>query len=459
VNRTVEARLLRGTLFAVGVFVPLVLVAGGADLLGAGQPAVVALPFVVVAGAAAVLARLRGAVDAIVERITQYREVTPYSALADAAQRLRSPSLQEALPGLARVLADGTGARRAVVWLAVGERLVATASYPATDEAGTPDSAENLAVLLARPGIGHVVPVLDGTELRAVLSIEKPELPVTPADRVLMQDVANGAALLLRTVALNAVLTERVRRADHLADELRASRRRLAQARDVERRRLLTELSRATSGSLGALREHVASARADLARPGVRVRPDTQAQPDMQAQPGTPAPSAGAALVRARTEVDELLDRFRVIARGVYPAVLRGQGPGAALAELVADLGRLVRLTGDLDVRVAWEIESAVYQVTAAALDVLAGQPATAEIQVRLTRADGRVRVLVEDPSPPVTAEQVRTALVDDIERLAALGGSVECVDGDERTLRLLAWLPDRLDALLDADVATEPVP
>ena len=437
-NRAVEATLLRGTLLAGGVFALLVLAAGGADLLGAAEPVVVVLPFVAVAVATVLLARLRGAVDKLVERVTHYREVTPYAALADAARRLRSPSLRDALPGLARVLADGTGARRGVVWLAVGERLVATASYPPAD-ADVPDSAENLAVLLARPGIGHVVPVLDATELRAVLSIEKPELPVTPGDRVLMQDVANGAALLLRTVALNAELSERVRRADHLADELRASRQRLAQAREVERRRLLTELSRATAGRLVALREHVAAARADLGDPETRTG------------------SAGAALVRARTEVDELLDRFRVIARGVYPAVLRSQGPGAALEELVADLRRPVRLTGDLDVRVAWEIESAAYQVTAAALDVLAAPPATAEIQVRLTRGDGRVRVLVEDPAPAVTAERVRTVLVDDIERLAALGGDVECTDGGGPTLRLLAWLPDRLDAFVDFDGIAEP--
>ena len=36
--------------------------------------------------------------------------------------------------------------------------------------------------------------------------------------------------------------------------------------------------------------------------------------------------------------LDELLDRFRVIARGVYPAVLRDQGPAAALDEVIADL-------------------------------------------------------------------------------------------------------------------------
>lgn len=432
------ARLLRWGLPAGAVFLLLVLVTGVADLLDASAGVGAGMSVAGVAAATALLARLRGAVDEVVERVTHYREVTPYSALADAARRLRSPSLREALPGLAQVLADGTGARRAAVWLAVDERLVVTASYPAAGDA-TPDDAENLAVLLTRPGIGHVVPVLDGSRLRAVLSIEKPELPVTPDDRVLMQDVANGAALLLRTVALNAELSDRVRRADRLADELRASRRRLARAREVERRRLLSELSRATSGRLVALREQVAAARAGVHDPGSGRR------------------LAGEAVARARTEVDDLLDGFRVIARGVYPAVLRGQGPGAALEEFVADLRRPVRLAGDLDVRVAWEIESAVYQVTAAALAVLAAQPATAEIRVRMTRADARVRVLVEDPAPPVTAERVRSVLVDDTERLVALGGDITWAPGDGPALRLLAWLPDRLDALGDAGQPAEP--
>jgi hypothetical protein len=426
-------RVLREALIAGGIVAFAALVVSFSD-----EPVVAVLTFAV---AAALLPVLRRGV----ERLIHFSEVTPYSALADAAQRMGAPSLGESLPGLARVLADGTGARGATVWLAVGERLEAAATYPPSGD----DSAENLAVLLARPGIGAVVPVLDGTELRAALSIDKPDQPVTPGDRVLLRDVAKGAALLLRTVASNAELADRVRRADRLAAELQVSRQRLAHAREVERRRLLTELSRATSGRLVALREHVTAVRSHLGDEGTGPEP------------------AGAALVRARTEVDELIDAFRVIARGVYPAVLRSQGPGAALEELAADLRRPVRLAGDLDVRVAWEIESAVYQVTAATLDVLAGQPATEEIRVRLTHGDAKVRVLIEDPAATVTAAQVRDALVDDIERLAALGGDVAFLDdgdgdggdgdgdgdGDGPTLRLVAWLPDRLDALLDADL------
>jgi signal transduction histidine kinase len=156
-----------------------------------------------------------------------------------------------------------------------------------------------------------------------------------------------------------------------------------------------------------------------------------------------------------------LLDRFRVIARGVYPAVLRGQGPGAALGELAVDLSRPVRLSGDLDVRLAWEIESATYHVTAAALNVLSAEASGAEIRVQLRRSEGRVRVLIEDPSPSVTVDDLRAALTDDVERLAALGGDLEFVQAGQpapsesgrAALRLLAWLPDRLDALLESPV------
>src|SRR4051812_29262097 len=117
-------RALREALLTVGVLVPF--------LLGGRWP-------VATFGIAAVVAAGFGRLTDLVDRVTRYREVTPYWALAEAASRLRSPSLDEALPGLARALADGTGARRSAVWLAVGERLVAEAVHPP----GPPDSVAN----------------------------------------------------------------------------------------------------------------------------------------------------------------------------------------------------------------------------------------------------------------------------------------------------------------------------
>ncbi|MFD0521981.1 hypothetical protein [Paractinoplanes durhamensis] len=403
-------------------FLLLVTAAAVAGRAGADRPVALALPFAVIAGATVLLTRLRGAVVTMADRITRRRKVTPYSALTEAARHLRSPSLREALPGLARALADGTGAQRSTIWLATGDRLAVVASYPA-GRSGAPESAASLPALLSRPGIAYAVPLLDAGELLAVLAIEKPESPVTAQDRALLNDVAHGTALLLRRTALNTELTEHGRRADELVRELHGFRRRLAGAREVERRRLMTQLSRATAGRLDALRTHLTAARATLG-----------------------GHAAGSALRLARAELDELIDRFRVIARGVYPAVLRGQGPAAALEELVADLDRPVRLTGDLTVRAGWAVESAAYQVTAAALEVLAAEPASGEIRVRVAHGDARVRILIEDPSPPVTAEQMRAVLVDDVERLAVLGGAVECADGNRGELRLYAWLPDRPD-------------
>jgi hypothetical protein len=451
-TRTITARTLRVLLVACGtaaLFVVVVVVSAGALGLGP-QQLVVLLPFVAAALAVVGLNLVLPGLDRVVERLTGHREVTPYSALAKAAARISAGSLEQALPGLAEVVAGGTGASRAVLWLAVGERLVEGAQYPPREPGSgdrEPHSVGNLAVLLARPDTDHVVPVLDGAVLRAVLAIEKPNAPITPADQRLMQDVANGAGLLLRGVAQNAELAERVRRADGLATELQASRDRLATAREVERRRLVMELSHATTDRLAALRAEVAACRAALGSP-----PEDAALARQE-------------LARALVGLDDLLDRFRVIARGVYPAVLRDQGPAAALDEVAADLTRTVRLSGGLAARLDWEIESGIYYVAAAAVHELAGRPAERELVVRLEQADGRVSVVIEDPTPSVTAEHLRTALADDIERLAALGGDLELTAGaasagaDSESavaITLHAWLPERLEPLVESTVGAE---
>ncbi|GAA3108553.1 hypothetical protein GCM10010464_84300 [Pseudonocardia yunnanensis] len=444
-NRTSVARVLRAAMVACGVAALLLLLVDCGPLLlgysGAGSGSAVLLPFVAVGVCAVGLGFVLPRVDAAVGRLTHHREVTPYSALAAAAARIRAGSLEQALPGLAQVLADGTGATRAVVWLAVGDRLVAAAEHPPRVSTGSDEEhVPNLAVLLARPGTDHVVPVLDGAELRAALAIGKPDAPITPADQRLVQDVANGAALLLRGVAQNAELAERVRRADDLATQLDDSRQRLSQAREVERRRLVMELAHATGDRLAALRAEV-----DRAHGALECRPEVAA-------------AAHEALVRARGGLDELLDRFRVIARGVYPAVLRDQGPAAALDEVATDLPRPVRLTGSLGGRLDWEIESGLYYVTAAALHALAGRPAEGELVVAFGRADGRATVRIDDAAPDVTPDRLRTALADDVERLVALGGDLELIlpDGPERPLGMRAWVPDHLEPVVESGAGAE---
>ena len=443
-TRGLVARLLRLLLIAgwAGV-VFLVLVVAFDGVVGDGQRLL--MPFVAAGVAAAGMVAAREPIDRLVRALTHHRLTTPYSVLAQTTARVGAGSLEEALPGLAQVIVEGTGAQRAAVWLAVDDRLVETAAHPAD---GLPAAAaENLAVLLTRPDTDHVVPVLDGTRLRAVLTIEKPDSPITPADQRLMQDVADGAGLLLRSVQRGAELHERVRQADELAAQLRESRRRLTRAREVERRRLIGELSHATGERLGTL--HRALDGAAGALDGAAGALDGAADGGGAADPA----QALDALGRARVALDELLERFRVIARGVYPAVLRDQGPVAALDEVIADLPRPVRLTGEVTERLAWEVESGIYYLAAAAVTHLGDRPARTELHVHLEHRDGRLAARVDDPElGPGSAAALRAELAGDVERLAALGGDVEVAEY-AAGVTVVAWLPDRLEPLVGTGV------
>lgn len=418
------AACLVGVIFAVVVL-------GSAGLLADFAGVMFLMPFVAGALSVAGLAIALPHIDRLVQGFAHRPTTTPYAALAHAAAGIQEGSVEHALPDLARVLAEGTQAQCAVVWLVVEEKLVSAASHPAVTGAGS-RTIPSLAALLAQPDIGYVVPVLDGSTLRAALTISKPGLAVTPADRRLVQDIANGAGLLLRGAQLNAELAERVRRADELAGELRASRQRLTRARDVERQRLIAELTTVTTGRLSTLRSETANA--------ARL---------LSGEPASVERAVGA-LAQARNGLDELLDRFRVIVRGVYPAVLRDQGPYSALDEVATDLPRPVRLSGNFPKRLAWEVESGIYYVAASAMQQLAGRPAEQPLHVHFEHINGQLAVSIHDPIPETAATDVLAVLTVDVDRLAALGGDVDIIDRGAGGIELRAWLPDQLEPPVD---------
>jgi len=430
-ERTNAVRVLRWLLVAGSVAVLFPLVINGLNALGMGHTTLLA--FAAAGIAVAGLPVLLRAIDSMLQLVAHDVGTTPYSALAETAARVGAGSLEQALPGLARVLTEGTSARGAVVWLAVRDRLVSAAVYP-PGSAASPTSVESLALLLARSDTDHVVPVLDGPDLRAVLAVSKPGRPFTAGDRQLMKDVANGAAMLLRGVALNAELEERVRRADELAAERAASRLRLTQARQVERRRLVGELSGATTDRLAALREEFAEASEALS--------DREVANDAEFA----ADQAQSALRRARVKLDELLERFRGIARGVYPAMLRDQGLFSALEEVATDLPRAVRMSGTLSERLSWETESSIYFLAASAMQHLAVRSSGHPLQVFLDHGEGRLTVRIDDPAPPASVAHVRDGLAEDLERVIALGGGMEIMEDPAGGIELRVWMPDELE-------------
>ena len=404
-------------------------------LLAGPALATVVGPFVAAAVAVPAARAARPWADRVAGRLGPRPAPTPYTVLADTAARVREGSLTDALPGLARVLGEGTAAERAVVWLVVGDVLVAEAAFPPDQPS---ERVASLGALLARPGVDHAVPVLDGERLRAVLTIAKAGRPVTAGDRRLVRDVAVGAHLVLQGVARGAELAARVRRVDELAAETAASRRRLEVAREVERRRQVTELQGATADRLAAFRQSITDAAEALEDAEDEEAPDDvteMARHDVE---------------EARERLTELIDRFRVIARGVHPAVLREQGPRSALEEVIAELPRPVHLSGRLAERLPWEIESGLYYAAASAISLLAARGGRPPLEVHLDRHGDVVEVLVTDDDPD-DADELRAALADDVDRLAALGGALDLVDHGGR-LELRAWLPDRLrPVVLDA--------
>jgi hypothetical protein len=204
------------------------------------------------------------------------------------------------------------------------------------------------------------------------------------------------------------------------------------------------ELTHVNTGGSDALREAVAAAQERLAD-----------QPlDREA--------ALAVLARVGNELDGMADRIRTAGRRIYPPTLHGGGVAAALEEIAVDLPRPVQWTGDLGVGLDWEIEFGIYCAAAAALRIMAAHPSEAELLVALERTGGRAAVQVIDSSPTVPLKTLRASLAVNAERLAALGGRLELTGTGTDAGRwagrliLVAWLPDRVEPPVAADVDPE---
>ena len=157
-------------------------------------------------------------------------------------------------------------------------------------------------------------------------------------------------------------------------EELAASRKRLVEAAQVERRRLERNLHDGAQQRLVGLSMTLRLAERRLER-------DPEAARD--------------ALARANAELSEALEELRELARGLHPAVLTDHGLEAALGALAARAPLPVELSVDLDDRPAEPLEAAAYFVVAEALTNVAryASARTASVTVRREADDVLVEV------------------------------------------------------------------
>jgi signal transduction histidine kinase len=251
----------------------------------------------------------------------------------------------------------------------------------------------------AQPNQGQVVtPLVRGGRTVALL-VHRPGLLDDPG---LVDEIATTARLALENERLQAQVRA------HL-DDLRASRARIVEQGDAERRRLERNLHDGAQQRLVSL---ALSLR--LARLGSETETDA------------------AALEQAEAEVRQALGELRGLAHGLYPAALTEEGLGAALEALAEQAASPLALGPLPHERLDPNVEAAAYFVVAEILK--RSRPGRATVDA--ARRDGRlVLKIVTDQQPP----QELTDLED---RVGALDGRLLVEPGRSGGTRIGAELP-----------------
>jgi signal transduction histidine kinase len=201
--------------------------------------------------------------------------------------------------------------------------------------------------------------------------------------------------------------------------ELRASRARLVEAGDAERRRLERDLHDGAQARLVALALLIGRAR-------TRAGADSELR-DL--------------LERAAGELQTSLDELRELARGIHPAVLTDRGLEPALRSL-ADRAT-VPVTVDVAVpRLPGAVESAAYFVASEALQNVAKYAHAARASIAVRRSGGRVVVEVADDGIGGADASRGSGLSGLADRLAALDGTIAVDSPAGRGTRLRAEIP-----------------
>ncbi len=269
---------------------------------------------------------LRNAVVRLADRLAYGSRAAPYDALASFSRRIgRSPAPGAVLPAIAAAAGQAVAADRAVVRLEVDGGPDRFEVWP-SGAAGAPEPS------------GRIVPIADEQGPLGSIGLDIPAgRDVRPFEARMLANIADQAAVAFRNVRLQVELAAQVERLDERTGALDASRRRLIDAADTERRRLESALAREVLPAMDSLR-------ADLADGPARVDEVT-----------------AASYVERATSA---LEALRELTRGIYPTLLTRSGPLAALTSYADRNGRSAVLSLDpglAGMRYAERVEAAVY--------------------------------------------------------------------------------------------------
>ena len=397
INRT----LVYGALAVTITLVYVAIVVGVGSLIGRGSQANFILSIAATALVAVAFQPLRARAQRLANRLVYGERATPYEVLSRFSERISEtvPS-DETLSQMARVLAQGTGATRAEVWLRMASSLQCAAEYPALDKRPEPlplhaDGSLQIA------GVDALVPVEHKGELLGALAVRKRKgESLTPIETKLLADLARQAGLVLKNVGLAADLRQWI-------EELRASRERLVAAQDAERRRLERNIHDGAQQNLVALKVKLG-----LARHAWQKQPHR----------------LGALLDELSADADESLNTLRVLARGVFPPLLAERGLATALEAQARRSPFPVELNTTGLGRYRADLEAAVYFCCVEAMQNAAKYSGANRMQIQLSQQNGNVVFAIKDDGRGYDMARVKpgSGLQNMIDRVEALGGLLE---------------------------------
>jgi signal transduction histidine kinase len=219
---------------------------------------------------------------------------------------------------------------------------------------------------LPAPGQDRAVTILGPSEAPIAALLHD---PVLFERRGLLEAAGAAARLALENERLQAELRAQLA-------ELRASRTRIVNAGDEERRRLERNLHDGAQQRLLSLGLALQLARAEL---------------------GAQANGASELLAEAEDELRAALDELRELARGIHPAILTDQGLAAAMRSLAERSAVPVNIVAVPDERFGESIEAAAYFIVSESLANCAKYAHASAVNVSITRRDGNAVIDIAD--------------------------------------------------------------
>jgi len=423
ISKTVVYGSLAAFITAVYVLVVVGIGSLGSGSLHAGSRPSLGLSILATAVVAVAFQPVRERAQHLANRLVFGKRATPYQALSEFAGRMGGAyAAEDVLPRMARVLAEGTGADRAVVWLKDGAELAAGACWPA--DAGPPRRAALPGgEVPAIAGAGRIALVSYQGETLGALSVSKrPGENITPVEGKLMSDLAAQAGLVMRNIGLTEQLRARLA-------ELQASRLRIVAAQDDQRRRIERDIHDGAQQQLLAIAAQLAAAESVAGQDHERER---------------------ALVAQLKAETSGALETLRELARGIYPPLLADQGLTAAVTIQASKAPVPVEVDAGGLGRYPAEIETAIYFCCVEALQNAARYAPGSAVRVSLAEDRGQVMFTVTDDGPgfdpaATAAPAAGSGLRNMRDRLAALGGScqVDSRPGRGTTIAGRIGLPD----------------